>query len=241
MRSSTARTSATSSACGHIACSSRGGPGQHDDRHRARGHDQARRGADRVQRGRALGHHRLLAVGLPQRLGVDPEAAREPAQDLGDLRLHLLVEDQLAAGEAGDDLGREVVGGRPQAAGGDDQVQPLRGAEAQRRLEVLGAVADEEDVGDLDAQLREALGDPGPVAVGDPTGQHLGPGDDDAGPHRFRRAVAAHGHFSWLASALGVRSPRGVISQVSGSPSVALTLCSSPLIVSFSSPTTRPV
>ena len=133
---------------------------------------------------RALGDHRLLAVGLPHRLLVEVEAPGEAAQDLGDLLLHLLVEDQLAAGEAGDDLGGQVVGGRAEPARGDDQVHPLAGQEAQRRLEVLGAVADDEDVGDLDPELGQPFGDPGPVAVGDPPGQHLGAGDDDPGADR---------------------------------------------------------
>ncbi len=59
-------------------------------------HDQPRRRPDRVQRGRALRHQRLLAVGLHQRGFVEVEAFGEAAQDLGDLRLDLLVEDQLA-------------------------------------------------------------------------------------------------------------------------------------------------
>ncbi len=80
-----------------------------------------------------------------------------------DLPLHLLVEEELAAGETGDDLGREVVGGRPEAAGGDDQVHPLAGHEAQRRLEVGGTVGDDEDVGDLDPELLEPLRHPGAV------------------------------------------------------------------------------
>ena len=55
-----------------------------------------------------------LRLASMHRLLVEVEAAAlgEAAQDLGDLRLHLLVEDQLAAGEAADDLGGEVVGGR---------------------------------------------------------------------------------------------------------------------------------
>ena len=136
-------------------------PRQDDDHALAGRHDQARGGPDRVEGDRALGHHRLLAVGLHHRLLVEVEAPREAAQDLGDLRLHLLVEHQLAPGEAGDDLGREVVGGRPEAAAGDDQVHALGRHEAQRRLEVLRAVADDQDVGDLDPELGQLLGDPG--------------------------------------------------------------------------------
>ena len=47
---------------------------------------------------------------------------------------------------------------------------PSAGEEAQRRLEVVGPVGDDEDVGDLDPQLGQPFGDPGPVAVGDPPG-----------------------------------------------------------------------
>ena len=140
--------------------------GQDDHDPLAGRHHQPRRGADRVERDRALRHHRLLAVGLDHRLLVEVEAAAagEAAQDLGDLLLHLLVEHQLAAGEAGDHLGGEVVGGRAEAAAGDDQVHALGGQEAQRRLEVLGAVADDQDVGDLDPVLGQPFGDPGAVA-----------------------------------------------------------------------------
>ena len=166
-------------------------PGQDDHDALAGRDDQARRGADRVERDRPLRHHRLLAVGLHDRRLVEVEAAAvgETAQDLGDLRLHLLVEDELAAGEAGDHLGREVVGGRAEAAGGDDQVHPLRGHEAQRRLEVVGTVGDDEDVGDLDALPGQLFGDPGAVGVGDAPGQNLGPGDDDAGANHAREAT----------------------------------------------------
>ena len=76
-----------------------------------------------------------------------------------------LVEHQLDPGEAGDDLGGQVVGGRAEPAAGDDQVAALGGHEAQARLEVVGPVADDEDVGDLDPELGEPLRDPRAVAV----------------------------------------------------------------------------
>ena len=170
------RTGSVSSAAGHIGCSSRGGPGRTTTRRPSAGTTRPGAVPTGIERDRALGHHRLLAVGLPHRLGVKVEAAGEAAQDRRDLLLHLLVEDQVAAGEPGDDLGGEVVGGRAEAARGDDQVHPLGGHEAQRRLEVVGPVADDEDVGDVDAQLRQLFGEPRPVAVGDPAGQDLGPG-----------------------------------------------------------------
>ena len=70
------RTGSVSSAAAHIGCSSRGGPGQDDHDPLARRHDQPRRRPHRVERHRALGNHRLLAVRLQQRLLVELEALR---------------------------------------------------------------------------------------------------------------------------------------------------------------------
>ena len=47
-----------------------------------------------------------------------------------------------------------------------------------------------EDARDLDPQLREALGDPGAVAITDAAVQDLGAGDDDACPHAHRGRLA---------------------------------------------------
>ena len=60
---------------------------------------------------------------------------------------------------------------------------PLVRHEAQAGLEVVGAVADDEDVRDLDAELGEALRDPGTVAVADPGRDHLGAGHEDPRAH----------------------------------------------------------
>ena len=88
-----------STACGHIACSSRGGPREHDDR-RLAGHDQPRRGARRVDHVRALRDHRLLAVGGPHGVEVEvAEALHQRPQDVRDALLEVLVERQRAAGE----------------------------------------------------------------------------------------------------------------------------------------------
>ena len=108
-------TARVSSAAGHIGCSSRGGPGRTITTGSPAGTTSPGAVPDRVERRRALGDHRLLAVRLAQRLRVEAEAAREAGEDLGDLLLHLLVEDQLAAGEARDDLRGQVVGGRAEA------------------------------------------------------------------------------------------------------------------------------
>ena len=59
-----------------------------------------------------------------------------------------------------------------------------RGRRARRQ--VVGPVPDDDDVPDVDAEHPQLLGQPRPVAVGDPAGQHLGARDDDP-------ARAAHG------------------------------------------------
>ena len=167
-------------------------PRKHDhDRPSLGAHHQAGRGPDRVERLRTRRHHRLLAVRDPQRLGVEAHSAGIAGDDLGDPRLHRLVEDQFDAGEAGDHLGGEVVGGRPEPAAGDDQLATLVGEEGEPGLEVGGAVADHEDVDHLDPELAQALGDPGAVAVADSRRDHLGPGDEDARSHAHD-AIVAH-------------------------------------------------
>ena len=84
--------------------------------------------------------------------------------------------------KSADDLGREVVGGRPEAAAGDDQVDALarRGSAARPRMSSR-PVADDHDVRELDAQLAQPLRQPRAVAVGDDPAEHLRARDDDAG------------------------------------------------------------
>jgi hypothetical protein len=108
------------------------------------------------------------------------EARHQRLQDRCDLVLELVVEHQLQAREAGDHLDRHVVGGRPEAPARDDQVHALVGQERELGLNVLRPVAADRDVGQLDAELEQAVGEPRAVAVLDPAGQHLGAGDDDA-------------------------------------------------------------
>ena len=83
----------------------------------------------------------------------------------------------------------------PEPAAGDDQVHAFVGHEPQLGFDVGGAVAADGDVGELDAQLEKPVGEPWAVAVGDPPGQDLGSGDDNARAcaHRYdiRRAVVA--------------------------------------------------
>ena len=68
----------------------------------------------------------------------------------------------------------------PEAAAGDDQVHSLLGHESQLRLDIGRAVAADGDVGQLDAQFQEPVGDPRAVSVLDASGEDFGSGDDDA-------------------------------------------------------------
>ena len=89
-----------------------------------------------------------------------------------------------------------VVGGRAEAAGGEDQVHPLVTEEPERADQVVDPVADDRDVRDVDAELPEPLGQPRSVAVDDPPGQHLGAGDDDAGACAHPPQVGSVSPFS---------------------------------------------
>ena len=102
------------------------------------------------------------------------------------------------------DLGREVVGGRPEAAAGEDQVHARVGHEPQRRLDVRRPVAHDHRQREVDAEIAQAVGQPGAVAVADAAGEHLGPGDDDA-------RAGAHVQVGWRSGASGRRPPSFVI------------------------------
>ena len=137
----------------------------HDDHGRpvVHRHDQPGRSAGRVDRGGALGHHRLLAVRLAKRVEVEAEPPREAGRISADLRLHAGVEDQVASREPGHDLGREIVGGRAKAAAGDDQVHASSRQEAQRGLEVVRTVGDDQDVGNLHPEAPSSFESHGPL------------------------------------------------------------------------------
>src|SRR5439155_18449373 len=98
--------------------------------------------------------------------------------DLGDAALERLIEHHLTPLEASDDLGREVVRGRAQAAAGEHHVEPLAGHEAERRMHVLWPVSDDRRVREIDSQLAQALGEPGAVSIAHPPAHLLGAGDD---------------------------------------------------------------
>ena len=77
----------------------------------------------------------------------------------------LVVQSQLEAAETRHDRDGHVVGGRSQAAAGDDQVHALVGHEAQLGFDVGGAVTADGDVRQFDAQFQQPVGDPRAVSV----------------------------------------------------------------------------
>ena len=60
---------------------------------------------------------------------------------------------------------------------------PVPARKSSAADQVVRAVADDDDVPDVDAEAAQLLGQPRPVAVGHPAGEHLGARDDDPGPH----------------------------------------------------------
>ena len=105
----------------------------------------------------------------------------QPLQDGPDALLQPRVERQAPSGEVGHDRRGEVVGGRPEATAGDDQIESERRLGLERRTHVLRAVADDEDLRAVDPRAAQPLRQPGPVGVADDPGQDLRSRDDDAG------------------------------------------------------------
>jgi hypothetical protein len=94
--------------------------------------------------------------------------------------LELRVEGRRPPLHLPDDLRGEVVGGGTEPAGGDHEVLPARGEEAECGAQVVGPVPHDQDGADVDAQAAQFLGQPRTVPVGHPAGEDLGAGDDDS-------------------------------------------------------------
>ncbi len=168
-------------ATGHIGCSSRGGPG-----------NTTTVGLPGTTTPGAVptgsitcaptGISACLRLAARDRLEVHVvEARHQSLDDVGDPVLERVVQHQFEAAESGHGRHGHVVGGRAEAAAGDDEVHALVGEEPQLRLDVVGSVAADRDVGQFDAELEQPVGDPRAVAVLDPPRQHLGSRDNDAG------------------------------------------------------------
>ena len=157
--------------------------GQHDhDRAASRVHDQPWRGADRVEPDRPARHCRLLAPPAAIASRLHPVfAASRPRS-----RRSCGPAPRRAPGRprrSGNGLGGQVVGGRAEAAAGDDELAAPVGVELQPGQQVGRPVADGQHLGHLDPELAEPLGQPRPVRVGDLPGQQLGAGQQDPGAH----------------------------------------------------------
>ena len=107
-------------------------------------------------------HACLRITGVARvRVLVDP---REPGDDRGDPLAQRLVELQLHPGEGGDDLAGQVVGRRPEPAAGDDEHAAGRRAVAQSLGEVVGPVADAEQMRDLETRAVSSCASHDPFA-----------------------------------------------------------------------------
>ena len=136
------------------------------------------------------GHQRLLAVGRAHRVLVEvAPAAAQPLEDRPDPLLQRRVERQRAPAELRHDLGRQVVGGRPEAAAGDDQVErrrreevaaPRAGPPAGRRRSGSRATST--------PSSRSRSDSHGPLRSRDDPREHLGAGDEDAGARAHAQA-----------------------------------------------------
>ena len=135
---------------------------------------------DRVRRKGRLLAHAVLEVGVRplQPLGDHP-------RDRPDLLVQALVEHELAARSLRDELDRPVVVRRPEPAGDEAEV----GAEAfpQRRLQLVGTVADDRDPRRLEAERERLCGEERPVQVGALAADELAARDDDRGAWPPRR------------------------------------------------------
>jgi hypothetical protein len=97
---------------------------------------------------RALGEHRLLSVRRRHRAA---DARQPPLLERGEV---LLVHAHAAPEQFGDGGLRQVVGGRPEAAGGDHRAGAVEGV-AHGRGDLVGAVAHRRATDDAHAQGRE--------------------------------------------------------------------------------------
>ncbi len=129
---------------------------------------------------RAGRHEGLLACARchPGRVRAPPPCGGQSRDDGRDSLLQRGLDGRGTVEDVGDHLDRQVVGGRAQAAGSDDEVV-TRAQETQRRGQVLGSVTDDGHDADIDTELAKPLGQPRAVGVGDAAGEHLGAGDED--------------------------------------------------------------
>ena len=186
-RASIAWTGSVASASGHIACSSRGGPGSTITAARRRRHHQAGRGA---RRGRSLAPTGTIAC---LRLAARSASGSNCIRFAKPARIAAIRASISSSRSSSTPANRATISAvRSSAVGPRPPLVTIRSSPrppgSAAPLQVLRAVADHHDLRDLHPALPDALGQPGPVAVRDPAGQDLRPGDDDS------RADAHAGH-----------------------------------------------
>jgi hypothetical protein len=169
------------------------GSRQHDDDALPRFEHEAWCSAGETERERTLRNRRLLAHTLLE-VDVRPShALRKASGDVADLTLQGVVEAKPDSGGTRDELDGAIVVRRTEPPGDDAQIgaQPLR----ERSLELVLAVAHDDDARRLDAQPQQLGGDKGPVQVVAVAADELAAGDDDDSarcgqtPGRMPRAV----------------------------------------------------
>ena len=154
-----ARPASVASAAGHIACSSRGGPGRTITvGPPSTGTTRPGRGPGRVDRARAA-RAPSPAFGSP-RAAPRGRSASAGRTRRGSAAIFSSIPSSRTSSRPAKRATTSAV--RSSAVGPSPPLVTIRsaalgGQEPQRRLEVLGAVADDEDVGDLDPQLAEPL------------------------------------------------------------------------------------
>ena len=145
--------------------------GQHREaRHRAPDHSGGRPGGIRQQLS-PLRQERLAAIA--RRAG--PAAGGQARLDL---RPHLRVLDQGRLKRSSDRLGGEVIGGRAQAARGD-QDAAAAGSLADLSHQALAVIADDHLALMRNAEGRQLLGNPAGIAVGDVAQQQFAADAED--------------------------------------------------------------
>ncbi len=151
-------------------------------------HD-ARRGAGEAERDRAVRDRRLLRHAGGEVGVVAPQPLGRRARDLLDLGLELRVDVQADAERLRDHLDRAVVVRRAEPAGDEADVglEPL----AQRRLELLGRVADDRDPRRLEAEPERLAREERAVQVGALAAHELAARDDDEGARPAQVAARA--------------------------------------------------
>ena len=177
---SNARNGSVETAAAHIVCSSRGGPGSTTTIGDA---PRMNPGAVPAGSSTAAPAGTCACLRAPARIAASSPPTRA--------RRRVTI-PQIRSSSAGsssivnahprrDDVGGQIVRGRPQAARRDDQVDVPE--EVQRRDQIRRPVADHDRMPQLDAVRPQLLRQPRPVGIGDQAAQHLGAGDDDPRAH----------------------------------------------------------